>query len=42
MAEAIQESIEEIKSKQEDIQKMKSDLGLAGDADADSALSSLR
>ena len=42
VAESIQESIEEIKNKQEDIQRMKSDLGLAGDNDAESALSNLR
>ena len=38
VAEAIQESLEEIKARQDDIQKMKSDLGLAGDTDADAAL----
>ena len=42
VAESIQESIEEIKSAQEDIQKMKADLGLAADTDADTALSGLR
>jgi len=41
VAESIQESIEEIKSAQEDIQKMKADLGLAADTDADTALSGL-
>jgi hypothetical protein len=38
VAEAIQESLEEIKARQDDIQKMKTDLGLGGDSDADAAL----
>ncbi len=38
VAEAIQESLEEIKARQDDIQRMKSDLGLGGDTDADAAL----
>jgi len=41
VAEAIQEALEEIKSKQEDIQRMKADLGLSGDAEAEAALSGL-
>jgi hypothetical protein len=38
VAEAIQESLEEIKARQDDIQKMKTDLGLGGDSDADAAI----
>ena len=40
MAEAIQEALEEIKGKEEEIKRMKADLGLAG-GDMDDALSNL-
>jgi len=41
VAEAIQEALEEIKAKQEDIQRMKSDLGLSENSEAEAALSGL-
>merc|ERR1719209_1557329 len=41
VAEAIQEALEEIKAKQEDIQRMKSDLGLSENSEAEVALSGL-
>jgi len=41
VAEAIQESLEEIKAKQEDIQRMKTDLGISGDAEAEAAIGGL-